>query len=101
MLLLDCQQHYPFSFDRMFLELADKVDIDKTSTRFNRIARLDPLSKSYIPFVATKASVDFVVIISCFNRILLKLVAKIDIDKSSDKFKNWKDWIIYYRVTSP
>ena len=33
-ILFDCHQHNPFSFDRLFLKLADKVDIGKISDEF-------------------------------------------------------------------
>ena len=35
-----------------------------------------------------------------FDRIFLKLVNKVDVDKILDKFKNYPDLILNFRVTS-
>ena len=80
----------------MFLKLADKVD--KFKNWPDRIINCRILS----PWLLKKPLFDFVISISfSFDRILHILADKVDMDEISDKFKNWPDWIINLRVTSP
>ena len=39
--LFDCHHHNLFSFDQIFLKLADKVDIDGISDELKKLARSD------------------------------------------------------------
>ena len=89
-------QHKSFSFDRIFLKLAYKVDIDEISYKFeNWPDQLHPLDW-------WKNSVRLCHHYNLFrlNRNILKFAAKMDMDKISEKFGNWPDRFIYYRITS-
>ena len=95
---IDSHQHNLFSFDQIFLKLADKVDMDEISARSHH------LSKSYVPLIVEK---DYSWLYHqhysfSFDWISLELPAdQMEKNETVDKFKNCPDQVIYYRVTNP
>ena len=99
-----CYQHNSFSFDvdRIFLKLADKVDMDEIWDEF-KTGQIKSLILELLPLDCWKASVWLCHQHNSFNfdRIILTLADKMDMDEIWDEFENWPNRIIYVRVTSP
>ena len=80
----------------MFLKLADKVDIDGISDKFEKwLHRF--INLSYISMIAEKTSVRLCCQCNSFSFDWLFL----DTDEISDKYNNWPDRFINLRVTFP
>ena len=97
-----CHYHNCFSFGWMFLKLADKVNMDKISDKFenwpDRIMNLTVTS----PWLLKKPKFNFVIRVT--HSVLIGCswnADKVDMDKISDKFENWPDRIINLRVAFP
>ena len=86
----------------MFLKLADKVDMDEISNKFenwpDRIVNLRVTS----PWLLKKPLFDFVFSMSfSFDRMFLKLADKVAMHEISDRFENWPDRIINLKSYVP
>ena len=81
-----------FSFNRNYLELVDKVDIDEILE--NWLNWIISLTVIVIACLLKKPLFDFVTRITSFDRIVLKLADKVDIDTSLDEFETLSDQVI-------
>ena len=99
-----CHQHNSIGFDQMFLKLPEQVDMDEILDEFENWPD-QIMDQSYVSDCC-KGQLASVWLchqrnLFSFARIFLKLADQVDMDEISDKLKNWPDWIIDLRVTSP